>query len=40
MKSSNQEKKQISDWSALKPNTLNKTAIQNENDFKEQHFCS
>ena len=32
--------KQISYWSTLKPNTLNKTAIQNENDSKEQHPCS
>ena len=32
--------KQISYWSTLKPNTLNKTAIQNENDFKEQQSCS
>ena len=27
-------------WSTLKPNTLNETAIQNENDSKEQHACS
>ena len=27
-------------WFTLKPNTLNKTAIQNENDSKEQHPCS
>ena len=32
--------KQISYWSTLKPNTLNKTAIQNENDSEEQHPCS
>ena len=32
--------KQISHWSTLKPNTLNKTAIQNNNDSKEQHPCS
>ena len=29
--------KQISYWSTLKPNTLSKTAIQNENDSEEQH---
>ena len=32
--------KQISYWSTLKPNTLNKTAIQNKNDSEEQHPCS
>ena len=32
--------KQIPYWSTLKPNTLNKTAIQNENDSEEQHPCS
>ena len=32
--------KQISYWSTLKPNTLNKTAIQNENNSEEQHSCS
>ena len=32
--------KQISYWSTLKPNTLNKTAIQNEKDSREQHPCS
>ena len=32
--------KQISYWFSLKPNTLNKTAIQNENDSEEQHPCS
>ena len=32
--------KQISYWSTLKPSTLNKTAIQNENDSEEQHPCS
>ena len=32
--------KKISYWSTLKPNSLNKTAIQNENDSKEQHSCS
>ena len=32
--------KQIFYWSTLKPNTLNKTAIQSENDSEEQHPCS
>ena len=32
--------KQISYCSTLKPNTLNKTAIQNENGSEEQHPCS
>ena len=32
--------KQIFYWSTLKPNTLNKTAIQNRNDSEEQHLCS
>ena len=32
--------KQISYWSTLKPNTLNKTAIQNKSDSEEQHPCS
>ena len=32
--------KQISYWSTLKPNTLNKTAMQNESDSEEQHPCS
>ena len=29
--------KQISYWSTLKPNTLNKKAIKNKNDFEEHH---
>ena len=32
--------KQIFHWSTLKPNTLNKTAIQNKKDSEEQHLCS
>ena len=32
--------KQIFYWSTLKPNTLNKAAIQNKNDSEEQHLCS
>ena len=32
--------KQIFYWSTLKPNILNKTAIQNKNDSEEQHLCS
>ena len=32
--------KQISYWSTLKPNSLNKTVIQIENDSKEQHSFS
>ena len=32
--------KQISYWSTFKPNIMNKTAIQNENDSKELHPCS
>ena len=32
--------KQISYWSTIKPNPSNKTAIQNENDSKEQRPCS
>ena len=27
-------------WSTLKPNTLDRTAILNENDSEEQHPCS
>ena len=32
--------KQFSCWSTLKPNTLYKTATQNENDPNDQHPCS
>ena len=32
--------KQILYWSTLKPNTLNKTAIRNKNNFEKQHPCS